>query len=147
MLRIAVVEDNPAEAQLLQMALRETGVPMQVVLLKDGVEAVEYLSRNSLRCDLVLLDLNLPRLSGFEVLEHLKRQDEFRHLPIVVLSGSSDPADIERCYRAGANSYICKPVHLDEIFDKAAQLIAYWSKCVKIPSRIAEAVRMGGASV
>jgi two-component system response regulator len=139
MLRIALVEDNPADAQLLQSALQKSGLPVEVVLLQDGVQAVEYVSGAPGACDLIMLDLNLPRLSGFEVLERLRCDDQFKSIPILVVSGSSDPADVERCYRAGANSYICKPIHLDDIFVMAKQLVTYWSVHVKLPSRRASA--------
>jgi len=135
MLRIVLVEDNPAEAYLLKRALRLAGVPIDLVHLEDGQKAVEYLTRSSDKCDLVLLDLNLPRLSGFEVLECLRNQDASRLLPVVVLSGSSDSGDIERSYRAGANSYIRKPVHLEDTLQMAVALMTYWSRWVSPPPR------------
>jgi CheY-like chemotaxis protein len=138
MLRIALVEDNPAEAHLLERALHAGGTPVELVRLEDGAQAIEYLNGSSSDCDLVLLDLNLPRLSGFDVLERLRSQDRFKGLPIVVVSGSADPSDVERCYRAGANSYVCKPIHVDEMFAMAVQLVDYWSRCVTIPPRRSE---------
>ncbi len=134
MLRILIVEDNPADAQILEMALERTGAPLEVVLVEDGVKAMEYLTANSGRCDLVLLDLNLPRFSGFEVLDRIRSSNELKSLPVVVLSGSADTGDVDRCYRAGANSYICKSTHLVDILSAAAQIVAYWSQCVKLPS-------------
>jgi CheY-like chemotaxis protein len=136
MFRIALVEDNPSEAQIIEMALRKTGEPLQIVLLEDGVEAMDYLSRTRDPCDLVLLDLNLPRLDGFEILGRVRRDDQLRSLPVVVLSGSSNPEEVARCYRTGANSYICKPLHLDEIFAMAAHVVNYWAKTVRIPSKL-----------
>jgi CheY-like chemotaxis protein len=135
-LHIILVEDNPADAQMLQTALEQADTPVEVVLLDNGMKAIEYLTGNNVPRprDLVLLDLNLPRLNGFEVLERIRANDDLKSLPVVVMSGSSDPMEIERCYRAGANSYICKPTHLDEIFSTIEQLVTYWSKCVKLPS-------------
>jgi CheY-like chemotaxis protein len=134
-LHIVLVEDNPADAEMLKTALEQAATSVEVVLLEDGMKAMEYLTRNVLGPhDLVLLDLNLPRVNGFEVLERIRANDDLKSLPIVVMSGSSDPTEIERCYRAGANSYICKPTHLDEIFSTIEQLVTYWSKCVKLPS-------------
>jgi two-component system, chemotaxis family, response regulator Rcp1 len=146
MLHIVLVEDNPADAEMLEMALQQAGAPVNIVRLDDGVKAMEYLTREnaSEQHDLVLLDLNLPRRSGFEVLERIRTRDDLKSLPVVVMSGSSDPLDIERCYRAGANSYVCKPTHLEDIFFAIEHLVAYWSKVVKLPSK-RRTVRLSGA--
>ncbi|HEY4360016.1 MAG TPA: response regulator [Bryobacteraceae bacterium] len=128
-MHLLLVEDNPADANLLQRALDAGKTPVDLVWLTDGVEALEYLSQSPRVCDLLLLDLSLPRLTGFEVLERLRARDEFKTLPILILSGSCDPADVERCYRAGANSYICKPVHVNEVFSMAETIVNYWSTC------------------
>jgi CheY-like chemotaxis protein len=137
MLHIVLVEDNPADAEMLETALQQAGAPVDIIRLDDGIKAIEYLTQNNIssKHDLVLLDLNLPRLSGFEVLERIRACEDLKSLPVIVMSGSSDPADIERCYRAGANSYICKPSHLEEIFFTVAQLVAYWSTVVKLPAK------------
>jgi CheY-like chemotaxis protein len=137
MLHIVLVEDNPADAEMLETVLQQTGAPVDIVRLDDGFKAIEYLTLNNVarQYDLVLLDLNLPGLSGFEVLERIRAHEELKSLPVVVMSGSSDPADIERCYRDGANSYVCKSSHLEEIFFTVAQLVAYWSTVVKLPPR------------
>jgi CheY-like chemotaxis protein len=135
MLRILIVEDNPADAQILAMALERAGVALEIVVVEDGVKALEYLTaQNPDRCDLVLLDLNLPRFSGFEVLDRIRSTDDLKSLPVVVMSGSADVGDVNRCYRAGANSYVCKPTHLVDILSTAAQIVTYWSQCVKLPS-------------
>jgi chemotaxis family two-component system response regulator Rcp1 len=139
MLRIALIEDNPADAQMFQMALNRTGIPTEVTLLEDGLTALEYLTGNNPQnlprpCDVVLLDLNLPRLNGFEVLESIRATHSLMTLPVIVMSGSSNPVEVERCYRAGANSYICKPAHFDEILSTAAHFMAYWSFCVRLPA-------------
>ncbi len=140
MLRIILVEDSAADAQIVRMALEQAGRPVEITVLDDGLTAIEYLTQSYARtarlpCDLVLLDLNLPRLSGIEVLERIRANEDLKGLPVVVMSGSSDPLDVERCYRAGSNSYICKPTHLKDIFATAVQLVAYWSECVKLPSK------------
>jgi CheY-like chemotaxis protein len=134
-LRIALVEDNPADAHLMETALRQTGETVEVQILQDGLEAIQNITEGRNAYDLILLDLNLPRRNGFEVLESLRRLNEFKGLPIIIMSGSSDPADIERCYRAGCNSYVCKPAHLEEIFVTARQLLTYWTNCAKLPPR------------
>jgi chemotaxis family two-component system response regulator Rcp1 len=137
MLRILLVEDNPADAQMLRTALGKTGMPVNITHVKDGVEALECLAQaeNASQHDVVLLDLNLPRLTGFEVLEQIRSSGDLKRLPVVVMSGSMNIEEIDRCYHAGANSYICKPIHLDEILSTAAGFVAYWSNCVKLPSK------------
>jgi CheY-like chemotaxis protein len=132
---------------MIQSALQKTGVPVEITLAQDGVKAVETLSANPVPvCDLVLLDLNLPLVTGFEVLEHIRRREELKKLPVVVMSGSSNSEEIDRCYHAGANSYICKPIHLEEILTTAAQFVTYWSNCVKLPSkRSSAAAALNGA--
>jgi two-component system response regulator len=138
MLRILLVEDNPADAHMLGTALEKTGMPVEITHLKDGMEAVEYLAKQQMvsqSCDVVLLDLNLPRLSGFEVLEYIRSCKDLRRLPVVIMSGSNNIEEIDRCYQLGANSYICKPIHLTEILSTAERFMAYWSDCVRLPSR------------
>lgn len=135
-----MVEDNPAEALLFDRALKKPGWPLEVTRLEDGERAIEFLTRTAGNCDLVLLDLNLPRLSGIEVLEQLRRVAGCKSLPIVIVSGSGDLADVERCYRAGANSYVRKPIHVDEIFAMASLLVSYWSTCATLPKRPAAAI-------
>ena len=136
--RIVIVDDNPADAKILLMALAKRDPAIETVVLEDGAKAVDYFSNaqkagESAPCDLVLLDLNLPRVNGFEVLAFLKGDAELKKIPVVVLSGSSSQLDIERCYASGANSYFCKPVGIDEVFSMAAQLVSYWFNSVLRP--------------
>jgi CheY-like chemotaxis protein len=140
MLRILLVEDNPADAHMLQTSFVRTGVPVEITRMEDGEKAIEYLAadRRTLAapcCDIVLLDLNLPRVGGYEVLEYIRQRKDLKSLPVIIMSGSTDVDEIDRCYQAGANSYICKPIHLDQILFTAASLLTYWSNCVKLPSR------------
>jgi CheY-like chemotaxis protein len=142
MLRILLIEDNPADAQMLRTALEKTGMPVEIAHLEDGEAAIEYLESdhgNTPRCDVVLLDLNLPRVGGYEVLQHIRACEELKSLPVVIMSGSTNADEIDRCYQAGANSYICKPIHFDEILATAASFVRYWSSCVQLPSRRAGA--------
>jgi len=136
--KIVVIDDNPADAKILQIALARRDPRIQVLVICDGAQATEYFSSirkaDESSVDLILLDLNLPRVSGFEVLEFLKSNNELRKLPVVVLSGSSSRQDIARCYAAGANSYICKPVELQEVFNVVDQLVTYWFHLVRLPS-------------
>jgi CheY-like chemotaxis protein len=136
-----IVEDNPADAKTLRMALARRDPELETIVIEDGEKAIEYFSVPG-NCDiqLVLLDLNLPVVSGFEVLEFLKSTEELRILPVVVLSGSSSQEDIERCYQVGANSYISKPAGIEGVFNMANQLVTYWFQQAKLPQRIATVV-------
>src|SRR5437899_2320797 len=122
--RIVLLEDNPADSEMLAMAMDRAGAATDIIQIEDGVAAVEYFERVNAgsgprEFDLVLLDLNLPRMNGFEVLERIRACENLKSVPVIVLSGSSAAPDVDRCYRAGANCYLCKPSHLDEIFAMA----------------------------
>jgi chemotaxis family two-component system response regulator Rcp1 len=139
--KIVIVEDNPADSKILRLALSERDPTIEMVVLEDGSKAIDFFTRAQAEgeispCDLVLLDLNLPRVSGFEVLEFLKGQPGLKKIPVVVLSGSSSETDIERCYASCANSYVCKPIGIDEVYTMAAHLISYWFDCAKRPSSL-----------
>lgn len=131
--KIIIIEDNPADSKTLRVALARRDVEIETILLDDGARAIEYFSKSLVDADLVLLDLNLPIVSGFEVLEFLKSDPQLRKLPVVVLSGSSSQPEIERCYAAGANSYLCKPTGIQQVFDMVAELVTYWFDYAKLP--------------
>jgi CheY-like chemotaxis protein len=136
--KIVIVDDNLPDAKTLRLALAREDPTIETIVLDDGARAMDFFSSakhaNAPPCDLILLDLNLPRVSGLEVLEFLKADSELKKTPVVILSGSSSQQDIEQCYAAGANSYICKPTGIDEVFNMAAQLIAYWFSHAKLPN-------------
>ena len=101
---IALIEDNPADTQMIRFALREVNPAIDLVAFEGGVEALQYFAAAKVNdtfmpCDLLLVDLNLPALNGLEVLERIRANDHLRMLPVVILSGSSNPNDIERCYK------------------------------------------------
>src|SRR5262249_36161400 len=114
---ILLVEDNPADIKITQRALRESASVVELIVVRDGQEAVEYLLRQgphatnpAWRCpDLILLDLNLPRLTGREVLERIRETPALRAIPVVVLTTSHRQEDVLELYRSGANTYIEKP--------------------------------------
>ena len=140
--KIIIVEDNPADAKTLRVALARRNPDIETMVIEDGVRAIEFFTHSLIneeteRVGLILLDLNLPIVSGFEVLEFLKSDPQLRKLPVVVLSGSSSQHEIERCYAAGANSYMCKPTGIQQVFDMAVQLITYWFDHAKLPKSFA----------
>jgi CheY-like chemotaxis protein len=137
---VLLVEDNPADARLTLESLRRLGTPSQVAQVQDGVEALAYLRREggyagAERPDLVLLDLNLPRKDGFEVLGEMKRDPELRRIPVVVLTTSEAEEDVVACYDLHANCYIAKPMHLETLVEVARRLEAFWFSTVRLPPR------------
>ena len=133
---ILLVEDNPDDAELLEYAFRKAGIANPLLAVTDGDAAVEYVGGTGAYADrrrhplpeLILLDLKLPRRSGFKVLGFIRGQEATRHTPVVVLTSSSQHGDIQRAYEAGANSYLVKPVGRDALIEMARSLKAYWIK-------------------
>jgi CheY-like chemotaxis protein len=135
---ILLVEDDPDDVQLTEIALYDAMVPNQLAVVEDGSQALQYLRREppyerSRKPDLILLDLNLPRLDGREVLKVIKSDPELRMIPVVVLTTSSDEADVRSSYQHFANSFITKPVDFEE-FRRAIKAIEdYWLSVVRLP--------------
>lgn len=131
---ILLVEDNPDDEELTLRALRKNNISNELVVVRDGVEALDYLfgtgayeGRNGSDLpQIVLLDLNLPRLSGIEVLRRIRADDRTKLLPVVVLTSSKEERDLLESYRSGCNSYVRKPVDFDEFLEAARQLSLYW---------------------
>ncbi|GIX05745.1 MAG: response regulator [Candidatus Poribacteria bacterium] len=132
--RILLVEDNLADVRLTVEALREAGEEVTVEVARDGQEAMARLLRADLPLpDLVLLDLNLPRKSGHEVLREIRESERLGRIPVVILSTSAAPEDVERAYAAHANSYIVKPVDLHEFFRIIKVMCDYWFVVSALP--------------
>ncbi len=138
-IEILLVEDNPADIRLTEEALREGKVRNKLHVARDGVEAMEFLRRqgrfkDAPRPDLVLLDLNLPRKDGREVLGEIKSDEALRSLPVVVLTTSSSDADILESYSLHANCYITKPVDLEQFVKVVKSIDDFWLTIVRLPS-------------
>jgi len=133
---ILLVEDNPADAELTMATLRGSRWPIRFHHVDDGVEAMEYLHnqvKGVKRPDLILLDLNMPRKGGREVLAELKSDEKLQMIPVLIFTTSDDEVDILGAYRLNANGYISKPVDLDK-FTKVVNVIEnFWLKTVKLP--------------
>ena len=138
-IEILLVEENPGDVRLTQEALKEAKVLNKVNVARDGVDAMAFLRREGKYADaptpdLILLDLNLPRKSGFEVLEDLKRDPDLKRIPVVILTSSSAEQDVLSTHNLHANCYITKPVDLSQ-FTKVVQTIEdFWLAIVKLPS-------------
>ena len=138
-IEILLVEDNPGDVRLTQEALGEAKVRNNLAVARDGVEALSYLRREppyegASRPDLVLLDLNLPRKDGREVLAEIKADPELRRLPVVVLTTSSAEKDVLESYNLYANCYITMPVDLDQFVSIVTSIEDFWLTIVKLPN-------------
>jgi two-component system, response regulator len=140
---ILLVEDNPDDALLTLRALKKNSIANEVVVARDGVEALDYLfgtgahsSRDTRRQpQVVLLDLNLPRVGGLEVLKRLRTHERTRLLPVVVLSSSKEDEDIVASYSSGANAYVRKPVAFDEFADAVKTVGLFWLNLNEVEAR------------
>lgn len=135
---ILLVEDNPADVNLLSECLREAAVPHQLHVTANGEEALEFLCRqgdyvNAPRPHLILLDLNLPRKSGHEVLEELKCDALLHNIPVIVLSSSANECDVGRAYDLHANCYIQKPFELDSFVRVIHAIQDFWVRIAQLP--------------
>ncbi|MBA3457032.1 MAG: response regulator [Deltaproteobacteria bacterium] len=138
-IEILLVEDNPGDVRLTQEALREGKVKNNLHVARDGVEALAYLRRegpykDAVRPDLVLLDLNLPKKDGREVLAEIKSDPKLKMLPVVVLTTSSAETDIVGTYSQYANCYITKPVDLEQFVKVVKSIDDFWLTVVRLPS-------------
>jgi two-component system response regulator len=140
---ILLVEDNPADAELTMRALKKKNLANNLVWVKDGVEALDflfckgaYVNRGSSAPKLILLDLKLPKLDGIEVLRTLKADAKTRTVPVVMLTSSQEERDIVESYQLGVNSYIVKPVDFDKFLEMVSQVGLYWSLVNKVPQGI-----------
>jgi CheY-like chemotaxis protein len=135
---ILIIEDNPADVRLLREALRESSIHPTLYILGDGSAAVRFLDEikqeNSQNLPhLILLDLNLPQLSGFDILRHIKDDDILKQTPVIVLSSSKNPDDIAKAYALRANCYLTKPVNFEPFFEIVKALEYFWFQLAKLP--------------
>lgn len=138
-IEILLVEDNPDDADLTIDALRDGRVHNRVTWLEDGVEAMAYLRREgkygaATRPDLILLDLQMPRKNGREVLAEVKQDPDLRRIPVVVMTSSDDEKDVLAAYNLYVNCYITKPVDLDQFLAVIKSIEHFWFSIVKLPA-------------
>lgn len=137
-LDILLVDDNPGDVRLTMEALKEAKLLNRITNVSDGVEAIAYLRRegkysDATRPDLILLDLNMPKKDGREVLEEIKKDASLKRIPVVVLTTSRAEQDILKAYDLHANCYITKPVDLDQFIKVAKSIDDFWFTMVRLP--------------
>jgi CheY-like chemotaxis protein len=136
--QILLVEDNPGDVRLTVEALKEAKVLNKLTVVKDGIEALTLLRKqgqhaHAARPDLILLDLNLPRKDGREVLAEIKADDDLKRIPVVILTTSQDEQDVLKTYNLYANCYITKPVDLDQFITVVKSIEDFWLGIVVLP--------------
>ena len=137
---ILLVEDNAGDVRLTQEALAEGKVRNHLSVVRDGVEAIGFLKKNgsyaeSPTPDLILLDLNLPKKDGRQVLQEIKTDELLKHIPVVVLTTSKDDKDVMKSYLMQANCYITKPVDLEQFLQVIKMIEGFWLTIVKLPKK------------
>ncbi|PRY85139.1 response regulator [Mongoliibacter ruber] len=137
-IHILLVEDNEGDILLTQEALEQRKINNQLSIARDGQEALDFVYKrdkfeNVEEPDLILLDINLPKKSGHEVLQKIKSDEKFRHIPILMLTTSSSNIDIFSSYTNHANSYITKPAEVDNFYDAIASIEEFWMNTAKLP--------------
>lgn len=145
---ILLIEDSPDDVFFMKRAFRLAGVHSNLQVVDDGEKALEYLSGNGAFVEraqyplpgLVLLDLRLPRVPGFEVLKWIRENSTFQCVPVVVLTSSKEDRDMQRAYALGANSFLVKPSDANELAEMVRTLCNYWFRFNAIPSPCAESI-------
>jgi two-component system, chemotaxis family, response regulator Rcp1 len=136
---ILLVEDNPGDVRLTQEAFRDSRLTIKLNVVMDGEDALNYLFRrppyeNTTKPDMILLDLNIPKKDGREVLEEIKQDPVLRYVPVVVLTTSNAEQDIVKTYNLKVNAYINKPVDFDHFFDIVQKIETFWLMTATLPS-------------
>ncbi len=135
---ILLVEDNPGDIRLTVEALKENTMPNKLNVVNDGADALTFLYKrgkyaDAPRPDLILLDLNLPKMNGLEILEEIKKDPALKRIPVVIFTASSAQRDILNSYNHHANCYITKPVHLEQFIAVVKSIENFWLNVVKLP--------------
>ncbi len=136
---ILLVEDNPGDVRLTMEALKDCKVRNHTSVVGDGVDALAFLRRtgqyaNAARPDLILLDLNLPKMNGHDVLSHVKKDPDLKQIPVVIFTGSKAPADVFKSYELYANCYVTKPVDVDRFNETVQTIQEFWCSVARLPN-------------
>ncbi|MDP2415300.1 response regulator [Daejeonella sp.] len=139
-IHILLIEDNDGDILLTTEALQNGKITNKISVVKDGEKAIDFVNKtggyaDTESPDLILLDINLPRRSGQEVLQYIKTNGNLKHIPVIMLTTSSSEKDINQSYNNYANCYITKPVEVDDFIDAISKIEDFWISIVKLPSK------------
>jgi two-component system, response regulator len=133
--KIILVEDNIADAELIRIVVAELGFVNAVIPTNGHDELFQYLDNNPVNdIGLILLDLNMPRINGIEILKKIRSSQRLQYLPVVIFTTSSNKNDIMNCYDLGANAYVCKPIDYDTFNHIIQSTVRFWTECNLLPS-------------
>ncbi len=140
--RVLLVEDDSADLEIITRVMEESGFSANIDAVSSGAEALDYLKRRNRNegpdnayPNLIFLDLNLPGMSGFEILAKVKEEPDIKRIPVIVLSTSGEPGDIDQCYALGASSFVVKPANIQGFVDIMQQIERYWFEIVSLPAQ------------
>ncbi|MGC4095932.1 MAG: response regulator [Nitrospira sp.] len=141
-IELLLVEDNQGDVEMIKLAFRDGTPTCHIWVANDGMEALDFLHKRGKFTDapmpqLILLDLNMPRMDGKQFLEVVKAEAELKAIPIVMLTSSQSPSDIKACYERHASCYVVKPFDVQEFSDTVQQVVKFWSNLGRLPSEAA----------
>lgn len=141
MINILMIDDDAGDTLMAKEAIEQSDLQTKLHITHDGIEAMAFLTNDGKyadapRPDLILLDLNMPRMDGHEVLTWLKNQPSLKNIPVIILTTSDASQDVEECYNKQANCFITKPIDLDEFTRVINEVNGFWTQIVKLPGRI-----------
>lgn len=129
---VVFADDDADDRLLLQEAFEENNFTCKLDFVEDGIELLDYLKKNKFTPSLILLDINMPRKDGTQILKELKDSSQWKHIPVVMFTTSKSPEDIRRCYELGANSFIVKPSSFENLVDVTNTIGKYWIDTVSL---------------
>ena len=130
--RIVYADDDADDRLLVQEAFEENSLTCKLDLVEDGIQLLDYLKNNETNPSLILLDINMPRKDGTQVLAELKANPRWRHIPVIMFTTSKSPEDVRKCYDLGANSFIVKPSSFQDLLNVTDVIVKYWLETVAL---------------
>ena len=130
--RIVFADDDADDRLLVQEAFEENCAAYKLDLVEDGIQLLDYLNNNETNPSLILLDINMPRKDGTQVLAELKANPQWRHIPVIMFTTSKSPEDVRKCYDLGANSFIVKPSSFQDLLNVTDNIVKYWIETVTL---------------
>ncbi|MET1254760.1 response regulator [Aliikangiella maris] len=132
-LNILLVEDNPGDIELVKIGLEETNADVNLTVIQDGQHALDHINDNETVPDIILLDINLPKVNGFDVLKAIRGSACYQMVPVIILTSSSAEVDIAKSYAEHANSYVTKPARFDNFVDVIRSIDSFWFTNASLP--------------